>query len=97
MRNFKNELLDDLERRFAGSARAELYEASRLELETLIERHVAEAARHIEDDLRRFKRRMVMLDISLAVVIALPIAIVADLAIKHWPEIQVAFLGLFGQ
>jgi hypothetical protein len=73
-----------------------LYEASRLELETLIERHVAEAARRIEDNLRRFERRMVVLDISVAVVIAPPIAIAAELAIKHWPEIQVAFRGLFG-
>jgi hypothetical protein len=97
MRNFKNEILDDLERRFAGSARAELYEASRLELETLIERHVAEAARRIEDDLRRFKRRMLVLDISLAIVLAWPVAIAADLAVKHWPEIQAAFLELFGQ
>ena len=97
MRNFKKELLDHLERRLADSAHVESYQASRHEIETIIERHVTDAARLIEDDLRRFKRRMLVLDISLAVVIAPPIAIAAELAIKHWHEIRVAILGLFGQ
>ena len=96
MRNFKKELLDDLEGRLTDSMRVESFEAFRPQLETLIERHVTDAARRIEDDLQRFKHRMVALDMLTAIVIALPVALAAELLVKHWPEIQLTFQGFSG-